>query len=853
MPKTPSTISSRLSVSSPYLGPLSPRPSISHSTSGPTDAPVGLPAGVTQIQQITPPPSRGVLSNTSVPPSPTPDSSIKTGLKTKLEQENAAESDVDAHLETSHTGEFEAHDTMDRHDLMQTVQHWLTNQQIKKFVVDLVSRHNDLKSSNGDMKAHIVRLEKMVVAGFEENSRQHEMNRQLIKNGMQTILNQTYELHEYPIPRLFIVLPQMNTSPMNPFASKFRLYFLCECGEHTKSTNSKISHEIHLARHGGYEISRPNEFFRKYGSHILTILQMLKFGISVAGIAVPAISHLIRENVDKAASNLKVLIGNIQSGMDQAIGYLREMTTDKGVVDEHSEQMRLSKALEGADLRLLETFLNGRDKEKVWGNLYRIVTPEGHVKWVCADHYRSNYQGKASTAFRATIESLGGSIDENMGRVNVKLPSKSHARKFYQELEQAKPVYELNIELDWVTSRGDFKRLRDALLQTNVVILNITLKDLDGPITDILRRRQRYDPIFDIMRHPSVQSFATNGPRKFVKRSSLQSRKVDFPNLRHLNIDVAHLRNNVSELKILVTKAPNLSSLTFKKDHGDFLQVYIAIAEHQTYTVSFPDQPLHILPPEDSPPQSPTDLKDMSDLLTVLGGRIEIVNLSKAGLDDSTVAGFAKATENGSRLKELTLGKAERDLSEQCIKVLASIVARSELRKLAIHMESEEERIHILESIQWDHLCELEISMERKRMEMPVMRALIEGAIKMKGRMGLEEFRLYSERDGPLKMPRDGLLEAFLSSTSLKTLELDVAMVHGQMVSLLQSVDLSRMQKLCLRTNNLASARVDDILKVLDVVNRATELRCIRLSQADITEDQVERMKEKNIELSRFF
>jgi hypothetical protein len=168
-------------------------------------------------------------------------------------------------------------------------------------------------------------------------------------------------------------------------------------------------------------------------------------------------------------------------------------------------------------------------------------------------------------------------------------------------------------------------------------------------------------------------------------------------------------------------------------------------------------------------------------------------------------------------------------------------------------MESEEERIHILESIQWDHLCELEISMERKRMEMPVMRALIEGAIKMKGRMGLEEFRLYSERDGPLKMPRDGLLEAFLSSTSLKTLELDVAMVHGQMVSLLQSVDLSRMQKLCLRTNNLASARVDDILKVLDVVNRATELRCIRLSQADITEDQVERMKEKNIELSRFF
>ncbi|KAK3817417.1 MAG: hypothetical protein J3Q66DRAFT_369266 [Benniella sp.] len=109
-----------------------------HSTNGPTDAPVSHSAGATQIQQITPPPSRGVLSNASVPSSPTPTSSIKTGLKTKLEQENAAESDVDAHLQTSLTDDFEPHDTMDRHDFMQTVHNWLTNQQIKKFVLDML-------------------------------------------------------------------------------------------------------------------------------------------------------------------------------------------------------------------------------------------------------------------------------------------------------------------------------------------------------------------------------------------------------------------------------------------------------------------------------------------------------------------------------------------------------------------------------------------------------------------------------------------------------------------------------------------------------------------------------------------
>ncbi|KAG0224438.1 hypothetical protein BGX31_008008, partial [Mortierella sp. GBA43] len=112
----------------------------------------------------------------------------------------------------------------------------------------------------------------------------------LLHKQVQAVLTQTYELHEYPIPRLFVVLPQDQSrwDYLNPFANKFRLYFLCECGEHTKSNNSKIPHHIHLAKHKGYEITRPSEFFEQYGSYVLTILRMLKFGISVAGVVVPA-------------------------------------------------------------------------------------------------------------------------------------------------------------------------------------------------------------------------------------------------------------------------------------------------------------------------------------------------------------------------------------------------------------------------------------------------------------------------------------------------------------------------------------------------------------------------------------
>ncbi|KAH7053661.1 hypothetical protein BKA57DRAFT_257845 [Linnemannia elongata] len=122
----------------------------------------------------------------------------------------------------------------------------------------------------------------------------------LIQNKVAAILTQTYELHEYPIPRLFIVLPKEEDLTVSEklgrgfrsvFVKQFRLYFLCECGEHTKpadignkssatnnsnsathisssidSGGAKLKHEVHVARHEGYDLEHPTEFFEKYGT-----------------------------------------------------------------------------------------------------------------------------------------------------------------------------------------------------------------------------------------------------------------------------------------------------------------------------------------------------------------------------------------------------------------------------------------------------------------------------------------------------------------------------------------------------------------------------------------------------------
>ncbi|KAF8942361.1 hypothetical protein BGZ47_006565 [Haplosporangium gracile] len=95
----------------------------------------------------------------------------------------------------------------------------------------------------------------------------------VIQGRIQALLTQIYELHEYPIPRLFIILPKDTSAwdPVRLLNNQFQLYFLCECGEHTKipnDNNTNISHHIHIAKHEGYDLQRPTEFFQKYGRYI---------------------------------------------------------------------------------------------------------------------------------------------------------------------------------------------------------------------------------------------------------------------------------------------------------------------------------------------------------------------------------------------------------------------------------------------------------------------------------------------------------------------------------------------------------------------------------------------------------
>lgn len=51
------------------------------------------------------------------------------------------------------------------------------------------------------------------------------------------------------------------------------------------------------------------------------------------------------------------------------------------------ERLRLKLYMEtGSELRFIRQLLETVDKNRRWGGLTRVVTPEGHILWLCKEH-----------------------------------------------------------------------------------------------------------------------------------------------------------------------------------------------------------------------------------------------------------------------------------------------------------------------------------------------------------------------------------------------------------------------------------------------------------------------------------
>lgn len=212
----------------------------------------------------------------------------------------------------------------------------------------MVARQNEMLR---ELAASKEREEQMLREQAESKLREEQMlkmqqetiDRLIVKQQrVDALLVQNYELHEYPIPRLFVVLPDSfkDWDPRSFLMERFRLFFLCECGDdcgsgagqapsseklgaaNTASTiQIPVRNSIHLAKHEGYKLSRPTEFFEQYGLYVLGMLRILKHCLAVAAVAAP-VAALADSGLKDIMDGVKAISESTINAVDMSINFL---------------------------------------------------------------------------------------------------------------------------------------------------------------------------------------------------------------------------------------------------------------------------------------------------------------------------------------------------------------------------------------------------------------------------------------------------------------------------------------------------------------------------------------------------
>ncbi|KAG0344009.1 hypothetical protein BG005_002083, partial [Podila minutissima] len=365
-----------------------------------------------------------------------------------------------------------------------------------------------------------------------------------IQSKTKAILAQRLELLGPLIPRLFIVLPEepAKYNPGNWFRTKFRLHFICECGKHTEPSNCKVPHHLHLAKHEGYLIREPTEFFQKYGPFLLLMLELIKVGTNVAGHVVPTLASLkVVELADSVKQSVELVTAKIDLSLESIDKQLTKVQAsspgDFTGTEPRAETMQQNLAnyssgvegLEGVDLRQLRSFLTISEEEDFLGNLYRMMTSDGGVKWVCLDHYRASYQKTQTQKLRDVVQLARGEFDEQRGRITVTLKSSLATTEFCNAVSTAKSVLGLNVDFGRECTRKDLKTLEKALKDSRVSVLRLDLRQLRLSLKDKLFLTPAYcKSLFRIMENPNMKLAHVILPEDHIKISEFPPKTPSY-------------------------------------------------------------------------------------------------------------------------------------------------------------------------------------------------------------------------------------------------------------------------------------------------------------------------------------
>lgn len=470
------------------------------------------------------------------------------------------------------------------------------HQQLLEQLFRMLAQQNELLQEQVDLQEKEERMLKMI----QETTDRLVVTQQQVD----AILNQNYELYECLIPRLFVILPYSlkDRDPRNLTMEQFRLYFLCECADNCRpgaghgtssdkidstaaasTTTIPVNNSIHLARHEGYELCRPTEFFDHYGPYVLSMLRIFKHCLIVTAGAAALADNGLKDIMD----GVKSISESTIEAVDMSISFLEKKLSDTDAVSclvktaisgQEDDTMFTNPAvLEGADFRRLDTFLRNKDEDKILGNLYRIITERGHVKWICFEHYKETYRLTALSLFVQSVESAGGTYNPHLGQVTIALKSGTASKEFFRHLvSQAPPVLTLDVTLDWDTSSTDLQDLKEAVERSSVPCLVLDLCNKSSTMLDVLTFSGRSEPIVQIMASPKIHTMTLRNTTGFLS----QTKKLLKTTLYVRRFDHGEMITSIHEvvkLGKLIQASPSLTDLTCRANNIDLVLDHVVV------------------------------------------------------------------------------------------------------------------------------------------------------------------------------------------------------------------------------------------------------------------------------------
>ncbi|CAF3706047.1 unnamed protein product [Rotaria socialis] len=254
-----------------------------------------------------------------------------------------------------------------------------------------------------------------------------------IEAKLDAIFLEIYELAEYTVPRLFIVLPERGSSwnPSRMFKNTYRLFFLCECDN------------IHCALHEGYIIEEPKTFFRRYGSHIARTMKVIQYAISIGGgFFFPVLASINNVDIPTFLTDQNFWNSFVKN-MNIMANFLEHISLKKTDLASFGQ----THPSDSVELRGIKQFLGRYDTEQTLGRLYRVVKSDGAVKWLCKYHYDNQFCTKEAKAFVREFETKRwGHINKQMGEAIVKEKvTSTEIRQLITMFRRGSNIYKLTL------------------------------------------------------------------------------------------------------------------------------------------------------------------------------------------------------------------------------------------------------------------------------------------------------------------------------------------------------------------------------------------------------------------------